>query len=147
VIVAVLTQFSFDAIVQCDIFMACVGCLFEFSAFLYLKHKDPSPRPFVVPGGKVGAWIISLLVFPIVITTMALADWETVAIVGGCWAGTLVCFAIKFGFLKFREHTHKKKENSQQHEEAKPLMDSQDALPRVTAETDTSLKSINNAVM
>jgi len=114
--VCALLPFNFSQIVQCDSFMGCIGCYFEFSAFMWLKYKDPSPRPFVVPGGKIGAWFITLLIFPVITLTIILSAVETFLIVGIIWVGILIIYGTKVGVRKFLQ---KRKKNQ---EEADPLL-------------------------
>jgi hypothetical protein len=42
-------------------FMRVVNLLLEYAALIRLKYTEPdTPRPFVVPGGLWGAWLIVL---------------------------------------------------------------------------------------
>ena len=46
------------------------------AAFLKLRYSDPdAPRPYRVPGGMVGAWITSLLVFGFIAAAMVFFMW------------------------------------------------------------------------
>ena len=46
------------------------------AAFLKLRYSDPdAPRPYRVPGGKVGAWITSTLVFGFIAAAMVFFMW------------------------------------------------------------------------
>jgi amino acid transporter len=61
-LVAVLMAFSFDTLVVVQILFANIGLLLQFAAFVRLKytHPDDALRPFAVPGGKLGAWVVTL---------------------------------------------------------------------------------------
>eukprot|EP00457_Paulinella_chromatophora_P007077 gb/GEZN01007097.1/.p1 GENE.gb/GEZN01007097.1/~~gb/GEZN01007097.1/.p1 ORF type:complete len:481 (+),score=62.67 gb/GEZN01007097.1/:31-1473(+) len=72
--VALAMRFSFKSLVQCDTIMNCITLLMEFVSFLYLKHYDLSPRVFSVPGGKLGAWLITVPKVVIIGTTFYLAE-------------------------------------------------------------------------
>jgi hypothetical protein len=46
---------------QVTMFMRVVNLLLEYFALIRLKYTEPdTPRPFVVPGGKLGAYLIVL---------------------------------------------------------------------------------------
>jgi glutamate:GABA antiporter len=46
------------------------------AAFLKLRYSDPdAPRPYRVPGGQVGAWVTSLLVFGFIAAAMVFFMW------------------------------------------------------------------------
>jgi amino acid transporter len=46
------------------------------AAFLKLRYSDPdAPRPYRVPGGMVGAWITSTLVFGFIVAAMVFFMW------------------------------------------------------------------------
>ena len=46
------------------------------AAFLKLRYSDPdAPRPYRVPGGMVGAWITSTLVFGFIAAAMVFFMW------------------------------------------------------------------------
>lgn len=46
-------------LMQVTMFMRVVNLLLEYFALIRLKYTEPdTPRPFVVPGGKIGAYLI-----------------------------------------------------------------------------------------
>lgn len=83
-ITAGLLLFDFTTLVQADSLLNCITLLIEFAAFLWIKHKEPNVnRPFAVPGGKVGAWVISIPKFLIIGLAMALSEKRTLIVVAG----------------------------------------------------------------
>jgi amino acid transporter len=66
-----LVFFDFSFLVQVDTFLSCITLLFEFAAFMTLKYREPdAPRPYVVPGGIMGAWIITVPMACVVMFTL-----------------------------------------------------------------------------
>lgn len=58
---AALMTFDFETLVVLDTFFNNVSLVMEVIAFLVLKQKYPDmPRPYAVPGGILGAWLISI---------------------------------------------------------------------------------------
>jgi len=56
-----LVIFDFDVLVEAAIFIKCFAWLFEFFAFVKLRYTEPDvERPFKVPGGMFGAWLITI---------------------------------------------------------------------------------------
>ncbi len=48
-------------LVQVTMFVRVVNLLLEYAALIRLKYSEPHTyRPFEVPGGKIGAWLIAL---------------------------------------------------------------------------------------
>ncbi len=63
--------FAFSSIV----FMFCY--LLLTAAFIKLRHKDPdTPRPYRVPGGMLGAWIVSVCCFGFVSAGILFFIWS-----------------------------------------------------------------------
>ena len=59
-----LLPLDFEVLVVLEVLCALVGLLLQFVAFLVLKHRQPNaPRPFAVPGGLAGAYIIAVPFF------------------------------------------------------------------------------------
>eukprot|EP01084_Bolivina_argentea_P178134 307950_1 len=57
-----LIVLSFEALIQATIFFYALTWLLEFAAFMRLKYKEPDVlRPFVVPFGLFGAWVITIV--------------------------------------------------------------------------------------
>ena len=83
------TIFSFGSI----IFMLCY--VYMFAAFIKLKLTDNTPRAYEVPGGKAGAWIVTILCEAgVLLSVYFLIDWDFSSY--GFWMeliGTLLTFA------------------------------------------------------
>eukprot|EP01120_Amphizonella_sp_Union-15-10_P009387 TRINITY_DN3541_c0_g2_i1.p1 TRINITY_DN3541_c0_g2~~TRINITY_DN3541_c0_g2_i1.p1 ORF type:complete len:482 (+),score=58.60 TRINITY_DN3541_c0_g2_i1:88-1533(+) len=96
---SILCNFGFGLLIEVDTFLNCLTLLFEFGSFLFLKYKEPdTPRPFAVPGGKIGAWAITIPKVLIVGLTLAMAHVWTWCICLGLnllfvWAYWLMLFA------------------------------------------------------
>ena len=85
-----LMVLDFSTLVTTQILLALVGLVLQFAAFLRLKHLEPDAhRPFSVPGGKIGAWLLSAPFFVLAgIITWSNIDagvegWASCAAVGG----------------------------------------------------------------
>lgn len=64
--------FSFGSI----IFMLCY--VYMFAAFIKLKLTDATPRAYEVPGGKGGAWLVTILCeIGVLLSIYFLVDWDT----------------------------------------------------------------------
>ena len=54
--------FDFDTLVEFNIFTYFVYFAIEIGAYLILKHNEPdAPRKFEIPYGKIGGWIVSIV--------------------------------------------------------------------------------------
>ncbi|HJV21635.1 MAG TPA: amino acid permease, partial [Holophagaceae bacterium] len=52
---------SFDRLVMIDVLIYGTSLTLEFVALAVLRHTEPElPRPYRVPGGTVGAWLLGL---------------------------------------------------------------------------------------
>jgi amino acid transporter len=59
--VAVLIPFSFQELIQVDIFLYALAMLLEFAALVWLRIKEPGmPRPYRIPFGVPGVIALSL---------------------------------------------------------------------------------------
>jgi amino acid transporter len=55
-----LMVLSFETLVTTQILLALVGLCLQFAAFIRLKYTAPeASRPYAVPYGKVGAWVLA----------------------------------------------------------------------------------------
>eukprot|EP01102_Stenamoeba_stenopodia_P014773 TRINITY_DN4950_c0_g1_i2.p1 TRINITY_DN4950_c0_g1~~TRINITY_DN4950_c0_g1_i2.p1 ORF type:complete len:546 (-),score=81.81 TRINITY_DN4950_c0_g1_i2:6-1643(-) len=58
---SILMSFKFEVLVEVTTFCQCVGLIFEFAAYIKLKYAEPdADRPYEVPGGMVGAWVVTI---------------------------------------------------------------------------------------
>jgi amino acid transporter len=97
--VALLIPFSFQDLVQVDMFLYALALILEFAALVWLLLKQPEmPRPYRVPFGTAGAIAISLPAVVLCLVSMALANNLTklVSIVG-IGAGLIV-----YWFMRLR---------------------------------------------
>ena len=97
--VALLIPFSFQDLVQVDMFLYALALILEFAALVWLRLKAPDmARPYRVPGGTAGA--IALSVPPVVLcaVSIAFADMPTIWVsVGGMVVGLIVYALISRG--------------------------------------------------
>jgi amino acid transporter len=94
---------TFKVVVVLDNFLNCVSLIFELFAFLWLKWKHPEiDRPVEVPGGMIGALIISIPKAALLVVTIGVADPLTWAIAGG-----LISFSVLLYPLWIRGHLKK----------------------------------------
>ncbi len=86
---------TFEVVVVLDNFLNCVSLIFELSAFLWLKWKYPNlERPVEVPGGMIGALIISVPKAILLFITIGVADSLTWAIAGGFLSCTVLMYPL-----------------------------------------------------
>ena len=86
-IVAVVSAFDFDFLIQVDMVLAAESYIICFVAFIRLRYTEPdTPRPYRVPFGMVGAWGTTLVKIAIMVTIMTLIFVSSPAIFG-VWIG------------------------------------------------------------
>jgi amino acid transporter len=86
---------TFEVVVVIDNFLNCTSLLFELAAFLWLKWKYPQlERPVKVPGGMVGALLISVPKAFLLFITIGVADSLTWAIAGGLLSFTVLLYPL-----------------------------------------------------
>jgi len=74
---AVFAAIPFNLLVQMFLIVRIVNLACEYACLIRLKYSEPdTPRPFVVPGGKVGAWLLGLPTFILAAVTLAYTSWE-----------------------------------------------------------------------
>ena len=57
---AMALTFSFERLISIDLVLYGGALLLEFLALLLLRHREPTmERPFRVPGGRAGAWVVT----------------------------------------------------------------------------------------
>eukprot|EP01104_Vermistella_antarctica_P007930 TRINITY_DN1967_c1_g1_i3.p1 TRINITY_DN1967_c1_g1~~TRINITY_DN1967_c1_g1_i3.p1 ORF type:complete len:517 (+),score=23.83 TRINITY_DN1967_c1_g1_i3:310-1860(+) len=72
---------NFSQLVRLDTFFNCITLLLEFSAFVWLRYKEPdAPRPYKVPGGMIGCWAITVPMTIAVCLTLAVSNLSTVVV-------------------------------------------------------------------
>jgi amino acid transporter len=74
---AALAAIPFNLLVQMFLIVRIVNLSCEYAALIRLKYSEPdTPRPFVVPGGKVGAWLLGGPTLILAAVTLAYTSWE-----------------------------------------------------------------------
>eukprot|EP01006_Ploeotia_vitrea_P017796 TRINITY_DN49027_c0_g1_i3.p2 TRINITY_DN49027_c0_g1~~TRINITY_DN49027_c0_g1_i3.p2 ORF type:complete len:383 (+),score=170.77 TRINITY_DN49027_c0_g1_i3:1468-2616(+) len=103
VCVCCLVVFDFEIIVQFSNFLNCITLLLEFAAFIVLKYNEPhAPRPYEVPGGKLGAWIITVPKIILIVATLAVASRITWILCAAFQVFTIVMYVLwKRGLLSY----------------------------------------------
>jgi len=110
-ITSVLVLFTFDILVQVDTFLNCITLLLEFAAFVSLKYTEPgTPRPFAVPGGKLGAWVVTIPKVIIVGATLVMSSTLTWAICMGLNLLFVWCYWAKIGVEYYFQRAEEKKQ-------------------------------------
>jgi amino acid transporter len=72
---------GFERLVTLDILLAGTSVVLEFAALIVLRIKEPDlPRPFRVPGGMCGAWLLG--VFPLLLIGLSIFRGEKEHILG-----------------------------------------------------------------
>jgi amino acid transporter len=73
--VACLIPFSFQELIQVDMFLYALALILEFAALVWLRVKRPDmPRPYRVPFGTLGAVAISIPPVALCVLSIGLAD-------------------------------------------------------------------------
>ena len=90
---------SFDRMVMLDILLAGTSIVLEFVALAVLRWTEPNlPRPFEVPGGKIGAIICGILPTALLVFAAIFCEKDGLAIgIGTILAGFVVYWGIKAG--------------------------------------------------
>ena len=86
-VILVLLTFSFDVLVVANVMFYDLHMALQFCAFLRLRYVQPdAARPFLVPGGLVGAWALVLTFFAVlgvaVVSAVISAWWSLVLVLG-----------------------------------------------------------------
>ncbi len=91
--------------------LLCIVYLLVFASLIKLRYSRPdAPRPFRIPGGMAGIWIIGGMgaagvIFSFIVGLMPTADFsadETIAYVGGILLGTFLLAVPPLVFLKIK---------------------------------------------
>jgi amino acid transporter len=84
-VVALLIPFSFQELIELDMFLYALALIPEFAALIWLRIKEPQlPRPYRIPGGILGVVLLSLPPVALCVVSMGLAGMSTkiVSLVG-----------------------------------------------------------------
>ncbi len=108
-VVATLIPFSFQELIELDMFLYALALILEFAALFWLRYKEPQlHRPYRVPGGMLGVAALSAPPVALCILSMGLAETATkIAGLSGIGAGLVIFYLRKF-FL--RKHEERAKE-------------------------------------
>jgi len=91
---AVFCAIPFNLLVQMFLTVRIVNLFCEYSALIRLRYTEPdTPRPFLVPGGMIGAYVIGIPTFVLSIFTLIYTD--KIAWIFG--ASTNLVIVISFG--------------------------------------------------
>ena len=76
VLYAACATFSFKELVVLDVWLYSLSLLVELAAFLTLRRREPLlARPWRVPGGTVGALLVTVVPSGVAVLAMATAGW------------------------------------------------------------------------
>jgi amino acid transporter len=79
-IYAAFAAFSFKELIVLNVWLYSLALLVELAAFLWLRVRAPSmARPWRVPGGWAGAWLVVLPPSAFALVAMTTADWLNTA--------------------------------------------------------------------
>jgi len=96
-----LVSFDFSFLVQMDVFLDVLTLVLEFAAFLWMRYKEPdTPRPFKIPGGMVGAWLVVIPKVMVIVVTLALANWLTLIVAGGICLFITIAYYVKVWIVR-----------------------------------------------
>eukprot|EP01090_Pellita_catalonica_P020291 TRINITY_DN7181_c0_g1_i1.p1 TRINITY_DN7181_c0_g1~~TRINITY_DN7181_c0_g1_i1.p1 ORF type:complete len:528 (-),score=60.97 TRINITY_DN7181_c0_g1_i1:447-2030(-) len=74
-----LSAFPFNILVELMLVLRILNLNLEYASLIYLRYKEPdTPRPYVVPGGIIVAWLLPVPTLIICIVELALGTWEVV---------------------------------------------------------------------
>lgn len=93
---------SFDRLVMIDVLIYGTSLILEFVALAVLRHREPDlPRPYRVPGGTVGAWLLGLPPIALIVLAFIRNRSENL---GGLSALTVGLMVMGAGALYFGVH-------------------------------------------
>ena len=71
---------QFSVALGLTVSVSLMSYLFVFPAFLLLRHRQPRlARPYRVPGGAAGAWVVTVLCEGYALVTVGFALWPPAA--------------------------------------------------------------------
>jgi amino acid transporter len=92
--VSLLIPFSFQELIELDMFLYAAALILEFAALIWLRVKEPRlPRPYHIPFGLAGAVAISIPPIALCLISIALSSQATrYASLGGIAVGLAVYY-------------------------------------------------------
>ena len=96
--VAALIPFSFQKLIELDMFLYALALILEFAALMWLRFKEPQmPRPYRVPLGVPGAAALSVPPVVLCLLSMGLAGSLTkIVSLAGIFVGVIVFQAMQY---------------------------------------------------
>ena len=90
--VSLLIPFSFQDLIEVDMFLYAAALILEFAALIWLRIRAPElPRPFRVPFGTAGVIAISIPPIALCLASIALSDEATRYVsIGGIALGLII---------------------------------------------------------
>lgn len=86
----VFMQVDFGLLVEVDALLNGISLMSEFAAFIRLRHTEPDAhRPFKIPGGMCGAYMVTLPKVVIVGGITFFYDWK-VLVFGFSWTAVII---------------------------------------------------------
>jgi len=101
-IYAACAAFSFKELIVLNTWLYSISLLVELAAFVRLRRTEPAlPRPWRVPGGTPGMWLVALLPALLALLALATAGWlNTLAGVIAAATGPAVYYALRLRVSK-----------------------------------------------
>jgi hypothetical protein len=94
--------FDFNILVVIQLLFSGVGLALQFAAFLRLKHMEPNlVRPYEVPYGIAGAWLICLPFFALLGLVAISAAIETPPLAGAAVGMSFILIAGGYLWVRF----------------------------------------------
>ncbi len=104
---ALLLPFSFQEVIELNMFLYALALILEFAALVWLRLKEPEmPRPYRVPFGLPGVIALSIPPVALCVISLSLASWATVFVSGAAISlGMGIFWAREFSLRKARERS------------------------------------------
>jgi len=102
IVSSVCMAFDFNILVVIQLLFSGVGLALQFAAFLRLKHMEPNlVRPYEVPYGIAGAWLICLPFFALLGLVAISAAIETPPLAGAAVGMSFILIAGGYLWVRF----------------------------------------------
>jgi amino acid transporter len=102
IVASVCMAFDFNILVVIQLLFSGVGLALQFAAFLRLKHMEPNlVRPYEVPYGIAGAWLICLPFFALLGLVAISAAIETPPLAGAAVGMSFILIAGGYLWVRF----------------------------------------------
>jgi amino acid transporter len=102
IISSVCMAFDFNILVVIQLLFSGVGLALQFAAFLRLKHYEPKlVRPYEVPYGIIGAWLICIPFFALLGLVAISAAIETPSLAGAAAGMSLILIAGGYAWVRY----------------------------------------------